>query len=196
MSSAISLESLRWFAGPQGTTNLVELGEGNPGILFVIVRRRNWDSFFESCNLCSEFRQQITLAGESKKLFEEEMNGLRRTLMEFVDMPVNKGTDKVEVKELLKRKTRNVLHMREKAVIPLKMPTIVIESDRTLPKRCISATNNRSGGPVLKIGEGLLEIGRPVLIREIGPIGTSSGTAWSRGFSGDGITRGKCLWGE
>src|SRR5262249_21492369 len=121
---------------------------------------------------------------------------LRRTLMKFVDMPVNKGTDEVEIKELLKRETRNVLHMREKAVIRLEMPTIIVESDRAFPKRCISATNKRSGSPVVKIGEGLLKIGRPVPVWKIGFIKTSSDTSWTRGSSGDGITRGKCLWDE
>lgn len=98
------------------------------------------------------------------------MNIFGRAMMDLIDMPMDIGADKLEVKELVKREAWDILHMHEKPKIVLKSALVVINCDWTLSERCITTRDQGTGGPGLKRCEALLQRRRPVAIGQGRPM--------------------------
>jgi hypothetical protein len=94
------------------------------------------------------------------------MDSSRRPFVAIVDVPMHISSDKIEVKEIIKRWDAMDVVM-EIAKVALKRAEIVTNSDRTLAELRRPAWNNRRCCPCLKGSEVVLESLRPVGVEQI-----------------------------
>lgn len=139
---------------------------GTPGVVLVVDRVDLGQFALQRFQLLTECLVGAILIGKREYFIQKLINHRRRLLAEVVDMPVDIGTDKLEIKEVIKGRhtVGNVMEIPE---VAFKEPAIVFGGPRTLTQFCWPSWNDRRSGPCLKGGKGLVEIGRPLSIGKI-----------------------------
>ena len=88
---------------PEGTANLVQGRKRDPGIFFVVGRRRDGNGFLEEEQLGAQFWERTILLGEGEQSRQKVFNPGCGLLMKVIDMPVHKFGHEAHIKELLER---------------------------------------------------------------------------------------------